>query len=58
MEFHSIRPARNSDLPLTLQANNCVDERRIFPRATNTPGLRQRDHVTSCFFDYTEPVEL
>jgi hypothetical protein len=49
---------RRLDLTIPLQAGDCINERGMRPRLNLSLSLRGGDDVSSCLFDYAEPVKF
>ena len=58
MKLYLVGLARGAELPASLQINDRIDERRLFPRFCDAAGLRHRDDVRRRFFHYAEAVEF
>ena len=49
---------RRSNLTVPLQISDYINERGMRPGLNRSLGLRGGDDVSSCLFDYAEPVEF
>jgi hypothetical protein len=49
---------RCSNLTISLQTSDNIDERGMSPGLNRSLGVRGGDDVSSRLFDYAEPVEL
>jgi len=53
-----IRLIRRSNLPVSLQKSDCINERGISPDLNVSLRMRGGDDGSSCFFDYAEAIEF
>ena len=58
MKLNLIRLIRRSNLTVPLQMGDSINERGMHPGLNRSLGLRGGDDVSSCLFDYAEPVEF